>query len=70
MKEKETRLHDFIILRIKHDSNLRAKLMLASGKAEDTIQRWIKSNVKLTTPLCLKTISEHTGIPMEDILTK
>jgi len=54
---------------IKHDSNLRAKLMLVEGKSEYTIKRWIESNDdELTKPKYTSIISDHTGLELAEIL--
>lgn len=54
---------------IKHDSNLRAKIMLVDGKSEYTIKRWITdSNDELTKPKYTDIISLHTGLKLEDII--
>lgn len=56
--------------KITTDSNLRAKLMLVEGKSEYTIKRWIQDpeNDDLTKPKYTAVISEHTKMPLEEIL--
>ena len=54
---------------IKHDSDLRAKLMLVNGKSEYTIKRWIIDNDdELTKPKYTNVISEHTNLTLDQIL--
>jgi ribosomal protein L33 len=54
---------------IRNDSDLRAKLMLGSGKSEYTIKRWMKDNSdNLTMSKYTKIISQHTGLKESDIL--
>ena len=56
---------------IKGDSDLRAKLMLANGKSEYTIKRWIEENdEKLTMPIYTAVVMEHTGFTLKQILEK
>lgn len=59
------------LLKIKNDSNLRAKIMLVEGKSEYTIKRWIENPEKydfLTMPKYTSVISEHTGLSLEEII--
>lgn len=55
---------------IKKDSNLRAKLMLAGGKSEQTLSRWLKNpeDDNLTMPKYTSVISEHTKLKLKDIV--
>lgn len=54
---------------IRNDSDLRAKLMLGSGKSEYTIKRWIKDNSdNLTMAKYTNIIAQHTGMKESDIL--
>ena len=57
------------LLEIKHDSNLRAKIMLVEGKSEYTIKRWVtNNNDELTKPKYTDIISSHTGLKLNDIV--
>lgn len=54
---------------IRNDSDLRAKLMLGSGKSEYTIKRWIKENSdNLTMAKYTNIITQHTGLKESEIL--
>ena len=55
--------------KIRHDSDLRAKLMLVESKSEYTIKRWIIDNDdELTKPKYTGVISDHTGMELGEIL--
>ena len=55
---------------IRHDSNLRAKLMLAGNVSEFTINKWVKEdNDELTKPLYTNVIIEHTELTLSEVLT-
>ncbi len=54
---------------IKRDSDLRAKLMLAGGRSEYTIKRYlIKNDDELTKPKYTAVIIDETGFTLEEIL--
>ena len=54
---------------IRHDSNLRAKLMLKGNISEYTIKRWLEKDCDdLTKPLYTNVIVEHTGLALADVL--
>jgi len=54
---------------IKEDVRVRAALMAAFDRGEKSILNWIvDDNIKLTTPLAVKTISELTGLTPEQII--
>lgn len=62
-------LTQIAIEKIKHDSDLRAKLMLVEGKSEYTLKRWINTNDdELTKPKYTNVISEHTSLDIDEIL--
>jgi len=73
----ETTLTEKALQALQRDSNLRAKIMLVpykpngKGASEFTIRRWVitKDDI-LTMPKYTKVISEHTGLSLEEILTK
>lgn len=55
---------------IKKDSNLRAKLMLAGGKSEQSLARYLKNSEddNLTMPKYTTVIAEHTGLKLDEIV--
>ena len=57
------------IEKIKHDSDLRAKIMLVESKSEYTVKRWITENDdELTKPKYTNVIKEHTGLELDQII--
>ena len=55
--------------KILNDVKVRASLMLAFNMTEKSVQNWVaKDNIKLTTPLAVKTIAEATGLNEKQII--
>lgn len=61
-------LKNSVILRIRKDKRLRAKLVLELDTTSTTLYRWLKNNdFRLTTSLFLNIVSQHTGLPVLDL---
>lgn len=62
-------LTQIAIEKIKHDSDLRAKIMLVESKSEYTVKRWIITNDdELTKPKYTNVIMSHTGLTLNEIV--
>lgn len=62
-------LTELALTKIRHDSDLRAKIMLVDSKSEYTVKRWIEGNDdELTKPKYTTVIAEHTGLELDQIL--
>lgn len=64
------KLSDKAIAKIKYNSRVKARLMLALDRGSGMVEKWIKHNNSpmLTTAVALKIIMEETGLNQDEIL--
>ena len=59
-----------IVEKIKTDTVLRITIALAAERTEDAVRRWVRDDdhESFTKYPVLKTISDYTGIPVDDLI--
>lgn len=64
------KLKESIIEKIKYDQKLRISIAVAAERTEDAVRRWIRDEDQesLTKYPVLKTIQDHTGIEIDDMI--
>lgn len=64
------KLSDTAIEKIKYNTRVKARLMLALDRGSGMVEKWIKYNNSpmLTTAVAIKIIKEETGLTEDEIL--